>query len=65
MDSVLVHGLEQSAGEPKVGTLDKEKQQRLINDNIKLVDMLEMNGAKARPFLCSSHMISAKLSSDV
>ncbi|XP_031562206.1 N-acetylglutamate synthase, mitochondrial-like isoform X2 [Actinia tenebrosa] len=65
MDSVLVHGIAQSAGETKVGILDKQKQQKLIDDNIKLVDMLESNGVKARPFLCSSHMISAKLSSNV
>ena len=54
MQAVIVHGI----NKPTYGMLDKKTKQHLIEEDIKLVDLLEKNGVRARPLLCSSHMIS-------
>ncbi|KAK3747307.1 hypothetical protein QZH41_016940, partial [Actinostola sp. cb2023] len=56
MEIVIIHGVSQS----NYGLLDKKTKHQLIEENIKLVDLLEKHNVKARPFLCSSHMISVR-----
>ncbi|KXJ09716.1 N-acetylglutamate synthase, mitochondrial [Exaiptasia diaphana] len=56
MEAVVIHGVPGSS----YGILDKKTKHQLIEENIKLVDLLEKNDVRARPFLCSSHMISVR-----
>ena len=54
---IIVHGLDALCSDINSKDL-RQKRDKLIEDNIELVDLLEKYGSRARPFMSSGHVLS-------